>query len=153
MPYIMGQSAKSAEAGLPLQRSMYLEFSSDPNTTGLEDQYMLGEDLLIAPLFEAKQESCQVYLPVGSDWVDFFTREVYEGGKWHTIASSDLQGIALVRSGSIIPMVPVSLTTRDIDWDALYAVAYGDSEEDSILTYDPNQNSYTYLDRQQVQIR
>ena len=118
MPYLYEQSRKAAEAGLPVLRSMFLEFPQDLTCRHLEDQYMFGEDILAAPLFEAEAISRQVYLPEG-EWLDIQTGALYEGKRWADIPGGILNGAALVRRGAVIPMVPPALTTDAIQWDSL----------------------------------
>ena len=82
MPYLY-QAAKQAHTdGTPTMRSMWLEFPEDRNTLGIETQYMLGSDLLVAPVFSAAGV-VEFYLPQG-EWVNFFTGEREQGGRWLT---------------------------------------------------------------------
>lgn len=118
MPYIYAQGAQSAALGHPMMKSMFLEFPNDRNCTSIEDQYMFGNDMLIAPLFEDNAKQRDVYLPEGI-WIDFFTHKCYEGGRWYTMDANQLQGIALVKDGSVIPMVDTALTTKDINWSTV----------------------------------
>lgn len=118
MPYIYAQSIKSAEKGYPMMRAMFLEFPGDKNCLELEDQYMFGDNILVAPLFEDNAKGRDVYLPSGK-WMDILSKKCYEGGRWHTIPAGELCGIALVKEGSVIPMVDPALSTSKIDWDTL----------------------------------
>ena len=66
-----------------------MEFPEDKNCLELEDQYIFGDDILVAPLFEENQTEREVYLPSGR-WVDLQSPEdVYEGGKWTNIKAVD----------------------------------------------------------------
>lgn len=67
MPYIFGQALKCSQLGLPMMRAMVVEFPEDPGCYSLEDQYMFGDDILVAPLF-TENRTRQVYLPKGH-WV------------------------------------------------------------------------------------
>lgn len=119
MPYIYAQSIKSSAAGIPVLRSMFVEFPEDRNCLKLEDQYMFGDDILVAPLFEDNQTERDVYLPSGR-WIDLQDpKNSYEGGQWINIKAGELMGIALVREGAVIPMVDPALTTSKIDWSSL----------------------------------
>lgn len=119
MPYIYAQSIKASEAGIPVVRSMFVEFPEDRNCLGLEDQYMFGDDILVAPLFEDNQTERSVYLPEGR-WIDLQNAETcYEGGRWMDLPAGELMGIALVREGAVLPMVDSALTTSKIDWNTL----------------------------------
>lgn len=119
LPYIFAQSIKSSASGYPIMRSMFFEFPEDKNCLGIEDQYMFGEDILVAPLFEDNAREREVYLPEGK-WIDLQHPGVfYEGNRWLTIPAGELRGIALVREGAVIPMVDAAITTSKIDWESL----------------------------------
>lgn len=85
MPYIYGQAKESVEAGIPLMRPMYLEFPEDQNTATLDRQYMLGSDVLVAPVM-TEEGDVDYYLPAGK-WehiLDGRVVEVTENGRWMT---------------------------------------------------------------------
>ena len=85
MPYIYGQAKESVEAGIPLMRPMYLEFHKDQNPATLDRQYMLGSDVLVAPVM-TEEGDVDYYLPAGK-WehiLDGRVVEVTENGRWMT---------------------------------------------------------------------
>ena len=103
MPYIYSHACRSAETGIPLMRSMILEFPEDKNVTYLDRQYMLGPDMLVAPVFD-KNGDVDVYLPEGV-WTDYFTNETYIGGKWYSFKNVSYMYIpCYVRENSVIPV-------------------------------------------------
>ncbi|MFD1990532.1 TIM-barrel domain-containing protein [Paenibacillus nicotianae] len=118
MPYIYTQSVLSAEQGIPLLRPLLLEYPNEPGVWQIEDQYLLGTDLLIAPILEQGTTSREVYTPSG-EWIDYQTGKRYEGSTWYPITEGDIPIIILVRAGSLIPHVPVALSTDAIDWTAV----------------------------------
>jgi alpha-glucosidase (family GH31 glycosyl hydrolase) len=82
-------------------RPLVLDFQDDPNTAHLEGQYLLGESLLVAPVFGEESEQ-RVYLPAG-EWVDFWTNRTECGPKW-IMSPTPLDTMPLfVKSGAIIP--------------------------------------------------
>ena len=81
MPYLYRNAIETSRTGVPMMRSMVLEFNGDRNCDYLATQYMLGDSLLVAPIFN-DQSWAQYYLPAGV-WTDFFTGEVKKGGKWY----------------------------------------------------------------------
>lgn len=123
MPYIKEQSLKSIEKGHPLLRTLFFEYPQDETAWYIEDAYFFGEDILVAPLMKANQYSRKVYLPEGI-WVDYFTREEVEGGKWHTLSTGEVPIIVMVKKGAQINHVPVAQCTRDIEWDKEYSITY-----------------------------
>lgn len=80
MPYLFASAIQSTEMGIPMMRAMVLDFASDPSTHHLDTQYMLGDNLLVAPIFN-DQGTAMYYVPEGR-WTDFFSGRVVEGGKW-----------------------------------------------------------------------
>ncbi|MDW8021393.1 MAG: glycoside hydrolase family 31 protein [Nitrososphaerota archaeon] len=81
-PYIIEQMRKCYEEGIPLMRPLFFDFPQDSNTYDVEDEYMFGSEILVAPVYERGAKSRMVYLPSGIRWIDAWTDEVYEGGQW-----------------------------------------------------------------------
>ena len=79
-PYLAEQGKVSCETGLPLMRALALYDSKDENCLDIDDEYMLGDGLLVAPVLDMGEKR-DVYLPSGS-WKELFTGEVHEGGRW-----------------------------------------------------------------------
>ena len=82
LPYLVETMRDVTAKGLPMMRPMLLAFPEDPTAWFLDQQYMLGPDLLVAPVFSAKGE-VTFYLPSGK-WRNYFTDEIIEGGRWVT---------------------------------------------------------------------
>ena len=79
-PYLIETMRDVSEKGLPMMRPMLLAFPEDPTAWFLDQQYMLGPDLLVAPVFSAEGE-VTFYLPAGT-WRNYFTNEEIVGGRW-----------------------------------------------------------------------
>ena len=114
MPYLYAQAKDSSARGYPVLRALFFEYPADPTSWLIEDEYMLGSDLLVAPLFEDANER-NVYLPPGT-WVDYQTGRVYRGAAWHRIAAGRVPVVLLVRDHAVIPHVTVAQSTAQIDW-------------------------------------
>ncbi len=82
MPYLFANAVKAHTRGIPMMRAMVMEYSADPATHALDRQYMLGDNLLVAPVFN-EEGTAQFYLPAGGSWTDIQTGETLEGGKWY----------------------------------------------------------------------
>jgi alpha-D-xyloside xylohydrolase len=100
MPYIFQKSCEAAKTGLPVMRAMVLEYGEDPATLYLDKQYMLGESLLVAPIFNEKG-TVDYYLPKGT-WTNVITNEIVEGGSWKNEKHGYLSLPLMARSNSII---------------------------------------------------
>jgi alpha-D-xyloside xylohydrolase len=82
LPYLLRTADIAHQTGVPMLRPMHMMFPEDENCTYLDRQYMLGEDLLVAPVF-SPDGKCSFYLPKGQ-WIHLLTKEKVEGGYWHT---------------------------------------------------------------------
>ena len=121
MPYVYAQAKDCSNRGLPMVRALMVEFPEDPGAWLVEDEYMFGEQILVAPLLESgNSRTC--YLPQGK-WIDYQTDKVYEGG-YQTIEAGKIPCIILVRDGSLIPHVPLAQSTDKIDWSKIELKAY-----------------------------
>jgi len=106
-PYLYTYARNAFDSGLPLIRALLLEYPDDVETYKLESEFLLGKELLVAPVVEKGATVKQVYLPQG-EWIDFNDGvTVYQGKKWISYPVS-LRTIPLfVKRGSIIPEIPV----------------------------------------------
>ena len=114
MPYIYAQAKDSAGRGLPMLRALFLEYPDDPTSWLVDDEYLFGSDLLVAPLME-EGSSRKVYLPPGA-WVDYQSGKVYRGAQWHSLTAGRIPIILLVKDHSAIPLARVAQSTAEIDW-------------------------------------
>jgi len=121
LPYIYAQAKACTERGLPMLRALFVEYPADPGSWLVDDQYLFGSDMLVAPLFENVTER-NVYLPPGK-WIDYQTGQVYAGG-WHQIKAGKIPVVVLVKSGAVIPHIKLAQSTDDLDWSKLELVAF-----------------------------
>jgi alpha-D-xyloside xylohydrolase len=101
MPYLYGLGDTAARTGAPLLRPMAFEFPEDPATEHLDRQYLLGPDLLVAPVFRG-DGTVRFYLPEGQ-WHHLLTGEAVAGGRWRAETHDFLSLPLYVREGAIIP--------------------------------------------------
>ena len=121
MPYVYAQAKDCSERGLPMVRALLVEFPQDPGAWLVEDEYMFGSQMLVAPLLESGNER-MVYLPQGK-WIDYQSGKVYEGG-YQTIPAGKIPAVILVRDGSLIPHAPLAQRTDQINWNKIELKAY-----------------------------
>ena len=104
-PYLQQQMATAAHIGIPPMRPLFLEFPGDPDAWAVADQFMLGPDLLVAPMLEAAARARSVYLPVGATWTDAWTGEQFSDGASYKV-HAPLERIPLfLRDGARLPIV------------------------------------------------
>ncbi len=81
MPYLWAQAIKTHNTGVPMMRAMVVDYNDDPACLTLDRQYMFGDNLLVAPIFNERGIG-EFYLPEGK-WTNIISGKVYEGGKFH----------------------------------------------------------------------
>jgi alpha-D-xyloside xylohydrolase len=123
MPYVYAQAKLSAELGYPMLRALFFEHPEDPTCWTIEDEYMFGEDILVAPLME-ETGSRTVYLPPGH-WIDYQGAATYEGARWHRIDAGEVPAVVLVRHGGVIPRIELAQSTDQMDWSELELAVFG----------------------------
>ena len=122
MPYVYAQAKECTEKGLPMLRALFVEFPDDPGAWKVDDEYLFGSQILVAPLLESGMTGRTVYLPEGK-WRDYQTEKVYEGG-WHQIEAGSLPIIMLVRDGSVLPHLKLAQSTAEMDWSKMSLKVY-----------------------------
>ena len=100
MPYLYRQAVKAHEEGIPMMRPMFVEFPEDRACEPLDKQYMLGDSLLVAPVFKESGE-VEYYLPEGV-WVNLLTGTTVKGGRWQKETHDYFSLPLMVRPGSIV---------------------------------------------------
>lgn len=140
LPYNYSLGHRVYETGAPFMRALFMDFPNDPKVADLGDEYMFGPAFLVAPVTEQGATARDVYLPVGTDWYNFWTNERFYGGQTVRV-SAPIDTLPLfVRAGSIVPFgevvestsVPQKLTELRV-----YAGADGDFDlyQDDGTTY------------------
>ncbi|MGN8246691.1 alpha-xylosidase [Cellulomonas soli] len=114
MPYLAQAGVEAHEQGTPVMRPMVLEFPDDPGAATVDTQYMLGGDLLVAPVFSAAGE-VDVYVPEGT-WTSLLDGEQVTGPRWHRQQHGFDSLPLYVRPGAVLP---VGSRTDRPDYDFL----------------------------------
>lgn len=103
MPYLYSLMLEASATGLSSIRALAIEFSGDENTYGIDDQFMLGDAIMVAPILEDYVAERKLYLPEGV-WYDLYTAEKYEGGKYITVSIKRDYCPVFVKENTCIPM-------------------------------------------------
>jgi alpha-D-xyloside xylohydrolase len=116
LPYLYAAARRAAQ-GVPLARPLVYDHPLDRTTWHIDDEYMLGPDLLVAPMFKARG-SRDIYLPAGG-WYDYWTDHRFDGGHWIRY-EAELDTLPLfVRAGAVIPRGPDLQYATEQTWDPL----------------------------------
>jgi oligosaccharide 4-alpha-D-glucosyltransferase len=122
LPYIYTLTYESHTQGYPIVRPLFYEFPADANAYRIEDEYLFGPDLLVAPILTRDQEMRKVYLPAGISWYNFWTNSLIKGGQSVELPVSMSDIPVFVKAGSFITRTfPVNSTdefcTQNLDLD------------------------------------
>ena len=160
LPYIYSVAHEVTAADGTFQRALFMDFPKDRRTWEINDEFLFGRELLVAPVVMAHYTSekveysdekvdftvpglRQLYLPAGTDWYDFWTGERIKGGQ-NSIKGTTLATIPLyVRAGSIIPLGPDVQYTGEKPWDDLEIRVYPGADG-SFTLYEDEGDSYRY---------
>jgi alpha-glucosidase (family GH31 glycosyl hydrolase) len=105
MPYNYTLAYQNATKGYPMMRPLFFAEPDNADLKNLSDTYLWGDNILVAPVLNAKQTQRKVYLPRAVGWYNFFTGQRYDGGQWITVNVSSLTEFPVfVRAGAFIPM-------------------------------------------------
>jgi alpha-D-xyloside xylohydrolase len=122
MPYVYAQAKDCSEHGLPMVRALFIDFPEDPGAWLVDDEYLFGSSLLVAPLMHENVTRRDVYLPPGT-WIDYQTGKSYAGG-WQKIEAGKLPIVMLVRDGTVLPQIQPAQSTLQLDWSKLELVVF-----------------------------
>jgi alpha-glucosidase len=133
LPFLYTTLEEAHQTGTPLFRPLVLNYQDDSNTYDLDDEFMIGNDLLVAPVVKPDVTRRLVYLPKGT-WYDFWTNKKYEGGTMFS-AEAPLETVPMfVRSGAIIPMGPEMSYTGEKPQDPITFNIYPDNQGSASMT-------------------
>ncbi len=144
LPFLYTTLEEAHRTGVPLFRPLVLDYQDDPNTYNLDDEFMIGNDLLVAPVVKPDVTRRLVYLPKGS-WYDYWTNKKYEGGTMIS-AEAPLETVPMfVRAGAIIPTAPEMNYVGEKPQDPITFLVYpDDSGSASTTLYEDDGISPTY---------
>ncbi|MEE1658058.1 alpha-glucosidase [Microvirga sp. CF3062] len=111
VPYLKSLVREASTQGLPVQRPLFLHFEDDARTYAIQDAYLYGADLLVAPVSQAGKTEWSTYLPAGAEWVHIWTAETFAGGSDVTVPAPFGQPPVFYRAGSRFAELFASLRT------------------------------------------
>lgn len=155
LPYMYSTAWNVTSNGGSFMRALFMDFPNDKKVLDMNDQYMYGKSLLVAPVTRSmyvtddkiedfsKVKTEPVYLPRGTEWYDFWTGEKFNGGQTvNREVPIDIMPL-YVRAGSILPLGPDVQYAEEKKWDALEIRIYSGADAEFTLYEDENDN-YNY---------
>lgn len=142
LPYIYSLAFKTYRTGAPFMRALFMDFPNDPKAATLGDEYMFGPAFLVAPVTEQGATSRRVYLPAGTQWYNYWTRERFRGGQTIRV-SAPIDTLPLfVRAGSIVPFgTPIESTDQAQKIAKVQVYAGRDTD---FTLYSDDRDTYAY---------
>ena len=142
LPYTYSTAAQTHDTGMPMIRAMWLMYPQDQQATLIDDAYLWGDHILVAPICEQGATERKVYLPSGT-WWNFWSSERVQGGEI-TTAKATLDSMPLfVKAGAIIPMGPIKQYTGEKS-DALTSLRIYPGANGQFHWYDDAGDSFDY---------
>jgi len=152
MPYLYTLFHEASTSGAPIIRPLYYHYAQDEQAYDAEYEFLLGDSILSAPIFEQGATSRNVYLPSGN-WFDFWTGNMYPGAGWSEISSPLEQWPLFVRGDSIIPIGPSMQYTNQYPTDPLTFICYMTGDELANYTlYEDDGSTFEYQNGDFAQI-
>lgn len=137
---------RASKSGIPALRPLVMEYPDDSNTYNLFDQLLVGDSILIAPVYQPDRDQRLVYLPEG-EWLNFWNGERYQGKRYYLIDAPLETMPIFIKAGTIIPLVPVMNYTDEKDIGELKLEVYqGSAQGGKYLLYEDDGISYRYQD-------
>ena len=134
LPYIYSEAVECGRSSLPMMCPLVLAYQDDPNTFTLDDQYLFGSKLLVAPILDETNRR-RVYLPSG-EWVDYWSKETLSGGRWLTV-DAPLHIMPLyVKAGEILPFGPKMQYVDERPLDPLTLEIYAPAQNGRYTIHD-----------------
>lgn len=143
LPYLYNAFYQSSKTGLPVMRALLLDYPDDPTAVGQEDEFLFGDDLLVAPVVKDGEWERDVYLPKGK-WFDFWSDRAYEGAKSVTVRAPLDRIPIFVRGGAIIPTQPLVQYSDQATMDPLTFEIYPDGVNSTRPYYEDDGISFQY---------
>lgn len=144
IPYMYDIFYKGEKDGLPVMRPMFLDYESDEKTYEINDQFMFGENILVAPVLEQGKKARMVYLPEGNKWIDYWSKEVLSGGQY-IVRETPLDVCPIyVKAGSIIPNFNNMNYINESNIDKLVLDIYGGQDKFEYIHYQDDGQSFDY---------
>ena len=147
IPYMYDMFYEGEGSGLPIIRPLMLHYQKDDKTYEINDQFLFGENIMVAPVLEQGKQARMVYLPKGDKWVDYWTKEIFNGGQY-IVKETPLDVCPInIKDGSIIPNYPEMNYIGEKEIDTLTLDVYlGDKANIRYKHYVDDESSFEYRD-------
>ncbi|ALC91892.1 alpha-glucosidase [Bacillus sp. FJAT-18017] len=143
MPQLYTLFAEANATGVPVMRPLLMEYPDDPQTWNISDQFMLGNNVIIAPVMQPGAVCRAVYLPEG-DWVDYWTDQPVQGGTHH-LASAGIETLPIfIKKGTALALTDAKLSASLPDQRLIIHLYYKEGSFSELEVYDDDGSTFSY---------
>ncbi|MDR0430560.1 MAG: DUF5110 domain-containing protein [Tannerellaceae bacterium] len=143
MPYIYSLAGKTYFDDYTIMRPLVMDYPEDINVRGLSTQYMFGPSLMVAPVYEYKTVTKQVYFPKGTNWYDFYSGKVYKGGENNVVDAPYSRMPLFVPEGGILLFGPEINYVNEKKPEKIDVYVYA-GRDGSFYLYEDEGTNYNY---------
>ncbi|MDR0922613.1 MAG: DUF5110 domain-containing protein [Lactobacillales bacterium] len=146
MPYLYTYERMAYDSGVGLVRPLTFDYPKDENVANLTNQWMFGDNFLVAPILEKNQKNKEIYLPEGN-WIDYVRGDVYEGNQTiHYSVNTDNWSDTpmFVKQGTITPIQQPQNYTDEKQVDTIYLDTFPTTNQTTFTLYDDDGKTYNY---------
>ncbi|HHY74383.1 MAG TPA: DUF4968 domain-containing protein [Bacillus bacterium] len=145
LPHFYTLFMEASKTGIPVMRPLFLEYPDDPNVSNLFDQFLIGENVLIAPIMKPDTNNRVVYLPEGN-WVNYWTDEITSGRK-HILVEAPLETLPIyIKRGTMIAHGAIKQSTMVPETNMQIHLYPHDKGESTYTLYDDDGETFAYQD-------
>ena len=142
LPYLYSAAAQTHSTGMPIIRALWLMYPQDKNALLVDNVYLWGDDILVAPVYEKGATQRNAYLPVGK-WWNYWTNELVDGGKEITVPAP-LDSLPLfIKAGAVIPIGPIKQHTGEATSEPVTLKIYPGADG-TFTWFDDDGSSFEY---------
>lgn len=148
IPYIYDMMRQCEKTGAPILRPLLFNYQNDKNTLQISDEFLCGDNILVAPVVEQGSTKKMLYLPKGENWIDYFTEEKQEGGKY-IIKDAPLDVCPIfIKAGAIIPAYPEQeyIGQKEINKITLNVYLNDDETKGEYIHYVDDGETFDYIE-------
>jgi alpha-D-xyloside xylohydrolase len=143
MPYIYSLAGKTHFEDYTIMRAMVIDFAADSKVNNIGDQYMFGPSVLVAPVYQYKARTREVYFPATNGWYDLYSGKYTEGGQKVNVEAPYERMPLFVKEGSIVPFGPEIQYASEKQADEITLYVYTGKDAEFTLYEDEDVN-YNY---------
>ena len=136
VPYLMAAFQQYSTDGTPPFRALVLDHPHDPRLANVDDQYLIGDRMMVAPLFAGEAQR-DIVIPAGEDWHDFWSGSVVKSGSTITVASSAEKIPVYVKAGTLIPWSDVGMHAGSPESKRVTIRIYGEGSRSFTFAGEP----------------